>query len=104
VSERSTEACPYDLNYLFHGNFIFRRQDISEQIYCVKLEIGDAIGTHGQVAALVFHFVLGSWKLSMDLRLRSIPELSHRTRPAISASGYLSFSKYTHVGECPGGT
>jgi hypothetical protein len=33
----------------------------------MKQEIEDAIGTHGQVAALVFHFVLGSWKLTMDL-------------------------------------
>jgi hypothetical protein len=63
LSERSTEACPYELSYLFHGSFILRRQDTSEQIYCAKQEIGDAIGAHGQVAEVVFHFVLGSGKL-----------------------------------------
>jgi hypothetical protein len=68
-----------------------------------KQEIEEAIGTLGQVAALVFHFVLDSGKLRMDLCLRSIPEISCRTSPAISALGYLSFSKYTHVRERPGG-
>jgi hypothetical protein len=91
------------MSIVFPGSFTLRCQDDSERIYCAKQEIGDAISTHGQVAALVFHFVLDSGKLRMDHCLRSIPEISRRTSPSISALGYLSFSKYTQVRVRPGG-
>ena len=91
------------MSSVFPGSFTLRCQDDSERIYCGNQEIGDTVSTHGQLASLVFHFVLDSGKLRIDLCLRSVLEISCRTSPAISALGYLSFSKSTHVRERPGG-